>query len=76
MHCRYLAVVCSLADCIHGDDEDRVWGEGVQGVPVPGRRSHLVMHVWAAFYREGFGTRWGTPVENRYIYRHIMNLSI
>lgn len=34
------------------------------------------MHVWAAFYREEFGLRWGIPVENTHINRHIMTVSI
>lgn len=77
MYCRYLAVVCSLADCVHGDDEDSVWGERVRiRVPVPGLGSDLVMHVRAAFYREEFGLRWGIPVENTHINRHIMTVSI
>jgi len=74
---RYLAVKRSLTDCVHGDEEDRVWGEGVRrGVPVLGRGRDLVMNVWGAFYGEESGLWWGTPVEQREIQRHIMNLSI
>lgn len=48
---RYLAVKCSLTDCVHGDEEDRVLGQGVRrGVAVLGRGRDLVMHVWGAFY--------------------------
>lgn len=51
MYCRYLAVVCSLADCVHRDDKNGVCGEGVRnGAPATGLRSDLVIHVWGAFY--------------------------